>query len=252
MRLPGTWLTLENTSCQRFLTEDLWRIEANVACIKLCFLFFLDKTVAAVTTAGFVLSTRIICCARIGPRLKEHKKREKIILKFYSVHIVVFRCSSSLVFGSQVVCRQASIRQSAYLMKSLRTVQTQSPRRATLSRAAAMKRMLAGTSVLCRVSSPSRGSVQKRRRSGTLAPWSSVSNNTICKKKQVSRFDVCQWHVVQETCFTVSINRAMNQTRKLWPWNSEIEKSPPLWGRDNEGGKASDWSRIQNPAFWLV
>ncbi len=30
------------------------------------------------------------------------------------------------------------------------------------------------------------------------------------------------------------------------------EKSPPLWGRDNEGGKASDWSRIQNPAFWLV
>ncbi len=27
------------------------------------------------------------------------------------------------------------------------------------------------------------------------------------------------------------------------------EKSPPLWGRDNEGGKASDWSRIQNPAF---
>ncbi len=28
-----------------------------------------------------------------------------------------------------------------------------------------------------------------------------------------------------------------------------LEKSPPLWGRDNEGGKASDWSRIQNPAF---
>ncbi len=27
------------------------------------------------------------------------------------------------------------------------------------------------------------------------------------------------------------------------------EKSPPLWGRDNEGGKASDWSRIQNPAL---
>ncbi len=27
------------------------------------------------------------------------------------------------------------------------------------------------------------------------------------------------------------------------------EKSPPLWVRDNEGGKASDWSRIQNPAF---
>ncbi len=33
---------------------------------------------------------------------------------------------------------------------------------------------------------------------------------------------------------------------------AQIEKSPPLWGRDNEGGKASDWSRIQNPAFWLV
>ncbi len=34
--------------------------------------------------------------------------------------------------------------------------------------------------------------------------------------------------------------------------NEGVEKSPPLWGRDNEGGKASDWSRIQNPAFWLV
>ncbi len=31
--------------------------------------------------------------------------------------------------------------------------------------------------------------------------------------------------------------------------NTPVEKSPPLWGRDNEGGKASDWSRIQNPAF---
>ncbi len=28
-----------------------------------------------------------------------------------------------------------------------------------------------------------------------------------------------------------------------------IEKSPPLWGNANEGGKASDWSRIQNTAF---
>ncbi len=30
------------------------------------------------------------------------------------------------------------------------------------------------------------------------------------------------------------------------------EKSPPLWGTKFLGGKASDWSRIQNPAFWLV
>ncbi len=35
----------------------------------------------------------------------------------------------------------------------------------------------------------------------------------------------------------------------LWPEEDIVEKSPPLWGRDNEGGKASDWSRIQNPAF---
>ncbi len=27
------------------------------------------------------------------------------------------------------------------------------------------------------------------------------------------------------------------------------EKSPLLWGSANEGGKASDWSRIQNTAF---
>ncbi len=27
------------------------------------------------------------------------------------------------------------------------------------------------------------------------------------------------------------------------------EKSPPLWGSKFLGGKASDWSRIQNPAF---
>ncbi len=27
------------------------------------------------------------------------------------------------------------------------------------------------------------------------------------------------------------------------------EKSPPLWGSKLLGGKASDWSRIQNPAF---
>ncbi len=30
------------------------------------------------------------------------------------------------------------------------------------------------------------------------------------------------------------------------------EKSPPLWGSKFLGGKASDWSRNQNPAFWLV
>ncbi len=37
-------------------------------------------------------------------------------------------------------------------------------------------------------------------------------------------------------------------------YNGEFreEPPPPLWGRDNEGRKASDWSRIQNPAFWLV
>ncbi len=32
---------------------------------------------------------------------------------------------------------------------------------------------------------------------------------------------------------------------KNWP----REKSPPLWGSKFLGGKASDWSRIQNPAF---
>ncbi len=37
-----------------------------------------------------------------------------------------------------------------------------------------------------------------------------------------------------------------------WCWELGAEKSPPLWGSKFLGGKASDWSRIQNPAFWLV
>ncbi len=48
---------------------------------------------------------------------------------------------------------------------------------------------------------------------------------------------------------------------QLQGWNNDwwieiftwaTEKSPPLWGSKFLGGKASDWSRIQNPAFWLV
>ncbi len=40
-----------------------------------------------------------------------------------------------------------------------------------------------------------------------------------------------------------------NYAEIYWKLRKPVEKSPPLWGRDNEGGKASDWSRIQNPAF---
>ncbi len=49
--------------------------------------------------------------------------------------------------------------------------------------------------------------------------------------------EICHGYI----CFSLETNDAVS-----------LEKSPPLWGSKFLGGKASDWSRIQNPAFWLV
>ncbi len=60
----------------------------------------------------------------------------------------------------------------------------------------------------------------------------------------------CQLHLKSgtEAVFVYAAAR-MTAAHTVQRVREAQEKSPPLWGRDNEGGKASDWSRIQNPAF---
>ncbi len=60
----------------------------------------------------------------------------------------------------------------------------------------------------------------------------------VCKKERGFVRDATSFQVLVPVTVVQRLSAAVTR-----------EKSPPLSGSANEGGKASDWSRIQNTAF---